>query len=120
MPENQPSPEDQAKAVYAFVHEQFNYGMTKSEITDMLVENGLDQETAVSIVEEIRNFKNDTSREEAKKNILVGALWCGGGLAVTAITYSAAAGGGAYVVTWGAVIFGGIQLLRGLGQMCGD
>lgn len=49
------------------------------------------------------------------KDMLVGALWCIGGIVVTALTYSAASeGGGTYVVAWGAILFGGIQFLRGL------
>jgi len=48
--------------------------------------------------------------------MLVGGLWCFGGTAVTVYTYSAASGGGTYVVAWGAIIFGGIQFLKGLTQ----
>ena len=50
----------------------------------------------------------------AKRNMIVGGAWCGGGIAVTAITYMNASGGGTYVVTWGAIIFGGYQFLKGL------
>lgn len=50
----------------------------------------------------------------AKKDMLVGGLWLFGGLAVTFISYSAASGGGRYVMAWGAVIFGGFQFIRGL------
>jgi hypothetical protein len=53
-------------------------------------------------------------RDAANKDMLVGALWCGGGILVTVITYSAASGGGTYVVAWGAIIFGGIRFVRGL------
>jgi len=56
------------------------------------------------------------TREAGKKNMLVGVLWLVGGSLVTAATMSAASGGGAYVVAWGAILFGGIQFLRGLGQ----
>jgi hypothetical protein len=52
----------------------------------------------------------------AKRNMLVGGLWCGGGLLVTLFTYMAASGGGTYVVAWGAIIFGGWQLLKGISQ----
>jgi hypothetical protein len=120
MPDNQPTTEDNTQAVYGFVLEQLRYGMTEPEVVDMLVEEGLEHETATAIVKEVNGVKKESSREAGKKNMLVGSLWCGGGLLVTAITYSTAAGGGTYVVTWGAVIFGGIQLLRGIGQMWGD
>jgi hypothetical protein len=52
------------------------------------------------------------------QNMLYGSLWCIGGLAVTAVTYQIAAedGGGHYLLAWGAILFGAIQFLRGLGQ----
>jgi len=51
---------------------------------------------------------------KASRDMVVGGLWCGGGILVTAATYSSAAGGGSYVVAWGAILFGGLQFLRGL------
>lgn len=57
----------------------------------------------------------DVSMARAKRDMIVGGLWCGGGAAVTAVTYANASGGGTYVVTWGAIIFGGFQFLKGLG-----
>lgn len=51
-----------------------------------------------------------------KRDMLVGGLWCGGGLAVTLVTYMAASGGGTYLVAWGAIIFGGWQFVKGLGR----
>jgi hypothetical protein len=50
----------------------------------------------------------------AQRNMWVGGAWCAGGVAVTAYTYTAASGGGTYVVAWGAIIFGGWQFVRGL------
>ncbi|HVK79208.1 MAG TPA: hypothetical protein VM915_01215 [Verrucomicrobiae bacterium] len=43
-----------------------------------------------------------------------GILWIFGGLAVTVITYSAAAPGGVYIVAWGAMLFGGLKLAGAL------
>src|SRR6185295_15854679 len=59
----------------------------------------------------------DDIRAIARKNMIVGALWCGGGLLVTFLTYGAATSdpnGGTYVVAWGAIVFGAIQFFRGL------
>jgi len=53
------------------------------------------------------------------KNMLIGALWAIGGTLVTVVTYSAASGGGTYVVTYGAIAVGGIQFLVGLFQYLG-
>ncbi len=52
-----------------------------------------------------------------KKNLVRGLLWLVGGILVTAVTYSMAASsstGGTYFVAWGAIIFGGIQFVKGL------
>jgi hypothetical protein len=43
--------------------------------------------------------------------MLDGALWCGGGILVTFVTYSM---GGPYIIAWGAIIVGAIQFFRGL------
>ena len=59
----------------------------------------------------------DAVQAAARKNMLFGALWCGGGILVTALTYSAAASGpgdGSYVVAWGAIVFGALQFFRGV------
>lgn len=55
-----------------------------------------------------------SDKEQANHDMVVGALWCIGGGLVTALTYSVAQGGGTYLVCWGAIIFGGIQFLKGL------
>jgi hypothetical protein len=53
-------------------------------------------------------------RDERSGMILKGALWLGGGLALTIVTYSSAQGGGTYVLAWGPMIYGLITLVRGL------
>jgi len=120
MSEDEPTAEQNAEAVYAFAADQMHNGLTGPQVVEALVENGMEHETATAVVEDLTRIKKRVSHEAGRKNMLVGALWCGGGLAVTAITYSAASGGGTYLVTWGAVIFGAIQFLRGAGQMWGD
>lgn len=46
----------------------------------------------------------------------VGGLIMLAGIVITAVSYSAAEGGGTYVVTWGAILYGGFMLITGLGQ----
>ena len=50
----------------------------------------------------------------AKKSIAVGMAWLIGGLVVTIGSYMSVLnnGGGTYIITWGAIIFGGIQAIR--------
>jgi hypothetical protein len=56
--------------------------------------------------------------EAGSRNMIFGALWCFGGIVVTALTLSAASatGGGMYVVAWGAILFGVAQFFRGVIQ----
>ncbi len=53
-------------------------------------------------------------KRNAQKDILFGLLWCIGGIIVTMITYNNASDGGTYIIAWGAILFGGIQFLKGL------
>ena len=64
-----------------------------------------------------------TQRQRAVgvQNMGLGALWFIGGSAVTLFSYEAAAetpGGGHYFLAWGAIIFGGIQFVKGVIQYC--
>ena len=57
------------------------------------------------------------TKESAQRNMLFGALWCIGGILMTAWGYSSVSrGGGTYFIFWGAIIFGGIQFFQGLMQ----
>lgn len=59
-----------------------------------------------------------SSSNEAARNMVVGGIWCIGGIVVTAVTYNAVKDtGGTYFVAYGAIIFGGFQFLKGLFQM---
>ena len=50
-------------------------------------------------------------------NIVIGLILCIGGILVTVLTYSAASGGGHYVIAWGAILFGAYRLIVGLTQL---
>jgi hypothetical protein len=57
---------------------------------------------------------------EARRDVLVGALWLGGGVLVTVVSYSLVPeGGGRYVVTLGPIVYGAVRLLRGLARAGG-
>ncbi len=61
-------------------------------------------------------------KKAGHKNMLYGALWCIGGIIVTALTYLEAVtnpAGGTYIIAWGAIVFGAIQFIRGLVQAVG-
>lgn len=61
----------------------------------------------------------EANKTVGQKNMLYGALWCVGGTVVTVVTYdmaSSSPSGGTYFVAWGAILFGGVQFLKGLYQ----
>lgn len=62
-------------------------------------------------------LSKDELRAVAVRNMVVGGLWCVGGIVVTAVSYSSAEPGGTYIITWGAVLFGAIQFLKGFFQL---
>jgi hypothetical protein len=51
------------------------------------------------------------------RNIVIGFGIAIVGAIITFVTFSASAGGGTYVVAWGAIIFGAIQGVRGVIQL---
>ena len=53
------------------------------------------------------------ARKAAMRHLTIGALWFFGGLIVTIATLAAAEGGGTYIVAWGAILFGLIDMIRG-------
>ena len=89
----------------------FNFERTEAR----LMAQGVEQDAARRVIEHIGRRE---ARRRAKRNLIVGALWCTGGLIVTIATLHAAvsAGGGKYLIAWGAVVFGAIQMFRGLQQ----
>lgn len=50
----------------------------------------------------------------AKRRLIHGGFWLAGGLLVTTVTYRSASPGAPYLVAWGAILFGAVQLLQGL------
>ena len=64
----------------------------------------------------------DPERAAGARRMWRGALWCGGGLLVSGLTYVAAVsspGGGSYIIAWGAVLFGAVQFFQGLAAVNG-
>ncbi|MPM24412.1 hypothetical protein SDC9_70894 [bioreactor metagenome] len=88
-----------------------------SDAKRKLMEKGLDEQNATIIIDSLHKEISTQKKARANKDMLFGALWCIGGIVITAATYSAASGGGTYVVAWGAIIFGAIQFFKGLANL---
>ena len=85
--------------------------------------NGKYIEIAEEKIETLKPADLKASEEETvldnngPHNMLVGGIWCVGGIIVTAVTYSMVSeSGGTYFVAYGAIIYGGYQFVKGLFQ----
>jgi hypothetical protein len=76
------------------------------EVIDSLVQQGVDAETASTIVLHTQSHISQLKKKRAQKDMLYGALWCVGGIVATAANIG--------FIFWGAIIFGGIQFFRGV------
>ena len=122
-PEEQKAIEELSEAVAYELAE----GKNKGKIAKELVRQGWPKESAVQFVDSIEQglkqyaeqYKNSPEGRQVmaskyKRHMLYGILWAVGGTVVTVATYSAASGGGVYVIAWGAIVFGIIDFFRGL------
>lgn len=115
----QPSPEQVVQAIYQFAANMMRHGSSEYRIEQALIEKGLTQEAARTVVGNLSRLRREAIRKAAQRQMLIGGAVCLIGLAITILSYNAAASnprGGSYVIAWGAVIFGGIQFFRGLSQ----
>jgi hypothetical protein len=76
------------------------------EVIDSLVQQGIDAESASTIVFNMQEKISELKKERARKDMLYGALWCVGGIVATVSNIG--------FIFWGAIIFGGIQFFKGL------
>jgi hypothetical protein len=58
----------------------------------------------------------DAIRSSGARGMVLSVVLVGIGIAVTAVTYKNASGGGSYIFAWGPIIFGTIGFFRGLSQ----
>jgi hypothetical protein len=94
--------------------QQLQSGRSTTTAVLTLTSAGVNEKDATDFVIAANKRITEAKRKQASRDILYGSLWCGGGLIVTMVTYGMATGGGSYMVAWGAIIFGAIQLFRGL------
>jgi len=63
--------------------------------------------------QQVSSDQRDIWETKGKRAIAFGAVWLVAGLLITIITYSAAAGGGVYVVAWGPALYGIYRIFSG-------
>jgi hypothetical protein len=89
-------------AVNLMVKEKKNAVETKQ----ILIEQGLDEETASIVVSNLEGEIKEAKKVQGNKDMFYGALWCVGGFVATAADIG--------FIFWGAIVFGGIQFFKGL------
>jgi hypothetical protein len=107
---------ERVRELYRYAAELMKAGRPVAEIRLKLLEKGLNEESAVVVINSLVALRSRARVEAGRRNILRGALWCVGGIVVTAGTYLLAAPGETYIVAWGAIVFGAIQFIRGCSQ----
>ncbi len=90
-------------AVYLYTNQNMSWREVKRE----LVNQGLSQEDAITVIENLKEQEAEAKHEAANKELGYGALWAFGGIALTAITDGT-------LIFWGAVVWGGWLILKGL------
>ena len=80
-------------------------GKNIGEIKATLLERGLDETNANTVMEWVEQDVSNALKRGAKRDMLYGVLWCLGGLALTYAHIGLA--------IWAPILFGGIKLLKG-------
>jgi hypothetical protein len=108
-----------SRAMYEHAASLVEAGESKAKVVADLKSRGFDEESANIAANNIFNRRAIAVKEAGKKNMLYGALWCIGGVVVTALSYLFATSsptGGRYIITYGAIVIGAIQFIRGFIQ----
>ncbi len=119
------TPEQALQAIFDFTAEQLHQGRSSAGVERKLVERGVEPAAAKSIVANLKAARANAIREARSeayakvgtRAVIVGGLWFLGGVTVTLLTYDAAVNspqGGGFLVAWGAILYGGLRLVRGI------
>lgn len=100
-------------------------GLGPAQVEAELVAQGHSAEHARAVVDSLGDYASAQSEAQAisgggsgagQMDLVVGALFLLGGLALTIITFAAASGGGTYVLAWGPMLYGIIRIVKGLAR----
>lgn len=105
-------------ALYQYVADLIlKHDKSAREVRKALVEQGLSEDAAKTIVKQVTDEIAKARRKEASKDLALGGVICGIGLFVTIVSLFNASGGGTYVVAYGAIIVGAVKLIKGFSTM---
>lgn len=80
--------------------------LSPDEVIESLTASGLSEDNARNVVQTVHEQINNVLKDRANKDMLYGGLWCVGGLIATMADIG--------FIFWGAIIFGGVQLVKGI------
>jgi len=80
--------------------------MTPFEAINALTTTGINVDDAKNVVETLHGQITKLKKERANKDMLYGGLWCAVGTIATLADIG--------FIFWGAIVFGGIQLIKGM------
>ena len=92
--------------LYQYAGNLLASGKKGAEVAHLLQLKGLNVESASVVVQELEGPIRAAKNVQAKKDMLHGGLWCVGGTALTMAHIG--------FVFWGAIIFGGVQFIKGV------
>ena len=105
--ENQNTMQESVDQIYNYAADlMVNQEKTAFQTKKLLIEKGLSEESASTIITNLESQIKTAQKEAAQKDMLYGALWCVGGIVATAADIG--------YIFWGAILFGGIQFIKGV------
>lgn len=106
MENTQKEEQETVNQIYAFANNLLLKEKKNSEeIKTILVDQGIDIESATIVVQNLLLEKSQ-KKENANKDMLYGGLWCVGGIIGTMANIG--------FIFWGAIVFGAVQFIKGV------
>ena len=94
--------------------------VSTNDIKRKLKKQDVPAELVDEVVDSVLQKRRKEIKSEAMKNILIGGVFCFGGLGITLASIKSMEGGGGGAIAYGAVVLGGLQFLYGLYEyFCG-
>lgn len=108
---SEPTPEEVRRyvnSIYEYAADLYiNQDMSWGEVRSALLDRGLSVEDAETVVENLEAQESEARNSAANKELGFGVLWAAGGIIATVVSSGT-------VIFWGAVVWGGWLILKGL------
>lgn len=105
--------------VYKSARQLVLKGYTVSQIRNWLVRKGVNEQVAAEAADDVADAQPEGESIggfSSTSHLILGIVCLAFGLLITIISYAMAAGGEVYIVAWGAMLGGVVELGLGLGS----